>query len=118
MSRAFGIDVLHMLEEMCNSGITAFLRRRGARQRGVRVIGGAAAALLSCSVVAAQAGAHRRAHPLGSVDFPISCSTPAQREFNIAVALLHNMTYLEARQAFDRVALIEPHCAMAHWGIA
>lgn len=118
MSRAFGIDVRHTSEDRCNSGITAFRRRPGARQRRVRVIGGAAAALLSCSVVAAQAGAHHHAHRLGSVDFPISCSTPAQREFNIAVTLLHNMTYVEARQAFGRVALIDRQCAMAHWGIA
>ena len=55
---------------------------------------------------------------LGTVDFPISCSRPAQVEFNRAVALLHNMTYPQAREAFQRVAEIEPACAMAHWGIA
>jgi tetratricopeptide (TPR) repeat protein len=55
---------------------------------------------------------------LGTVDFPISCSRPAQVEFNRAVALLHNMTYPQAREAFQRVAEIEPGCAMAHWGIA
>ena len=118
MKRAFGIDARHTLADMCSTRITAFRRRPGARRRRVRVIGAAAAALLSCSVVAAQAGAHRSARRLGTVDFRISCSAPAQREFNTAVALLHNMTYVEARQAFDRVALIEPHCAMAHWGIA
>src|SRR4051812_6972160 len=56
--------------------------------------------------------------PQGAVDFPTSCSRPAQAEFNRAVALLHHMTYPEARAAFQRVTQIEPGCAMAHWGIA
>ncbi|HKQ14360.1 MAG TPA: hypothetical protein VJT80_13075 [Steroidobacteraceae bacterium] len=55
---------------------------------------------------------------LGTVDFPISCSRPAQVEFDRAVALLHNMTYPQAREAFQHVVAIEPACAMAHWGIA
>jgi len=55
---------------------------------------------------------------LGAIDFPISCSLPARVEFNRAVALLHHMTYPEARTAFQRVTQIEPGCAMAHWGVA
>lgn len=54
----------------------------------------------------------------GSVNFPVSCSPAAQREFNDAVALLHNMTYPQARQAFQQVAATDPRCAMARWGIA
>jgi len=57
-------------------------------------------------------------HPLGTVDFPITCSEQAQVEFNRAVALLHHMTYPQAREAFQRVATADPRCAMAHWGIA
>jgi tetratricopeptide (TPR) repeat protein len=57
-------------------------------------------------------------HPLGTVDFPISCSEPAQVEFNRAVALLHHMTYPQAREAFERVTTTDPQCAMARWGIA
>jgi tetratricopeptide (TPR) repeat protein len=57
-------------------------------------------------------------HVLGTVDFPITCSEQAQGEFNQAVALLHHMTYPQAREAFQRVAAIDPRCAMAHWGIA
>jgi hypothetical protein len=52
------------------------------------------------------------------VNFPVSCSPAAQREFNEAVALLHHMTYPQARQAFQQVAATDPHCAMAQWGIA
>ncbi len=57
-------------------------------------------------------------HALGIVDFPISCSKEAQTEFNHAVALLHHMTYSQARAAFERAAEIDPRCAMPHWGIA
>jgi tetratricopeptide (TPR) repeat protein len=55
---------------------------------------------------------------LGAVDFPVSCSRPAQAEFDRAVALLHHMTYPQAREAFQHVTQIEPGCAMAHWGVA
>jgi tetratricopeptide (TPR) repeat protein len=57
-------------------------------------------------------------HHLGTVNFPVSCSKEAQVEFNRAVALLHHMTYPQAREAFERVAAIDPKCAMAHWGVA
>ncbi len=86
----------------------------GPRMRHLRW----AAMLMTCAVASAQRGAVRTAHQLGTVDFPISCSKPAQREFNTGVALLHNMTYGEARQSFEQVARIDPSCAMAHWGIA
>src|SRR5512145_326592 len=61
---------------------------------------------------------HHAGHPLGTVDFPITCSEAAQTEFNRAVALLHHMTYPQAREAFRQVAATDPGCAMAHWGIA
>jgi tetratricopeptide (TPR) repeat protein len=57
-------------------------------------------------------------HDLGTVNFPVSCSKEAHVEFNRAVALLHHMTYPQAREAFEQVAAIDPKCAMAHWGIA
>ena len=57
-------------------------------------------------------------HPLGTVDFPVTCSAPAQAEFNRAVALLHHMTYPQAREAFQEAATKDPTCAMAQWGIA
>ncbi|MEO6057790.1 MAG: tetratricopeptide repeat protein [Gemmatimonadales bacterium] len=55
---------------------------------------------------------------LGTVHFPISCSKRAKVAFDRAVALLHHMTYPQAREAFQRVATIDPGCAMAQWGIA
>ena len=57
-------------------------------------------------------------HGLGTVVFPISCSAAAQAAFNHAVALLHHMTYPQAREAFQQVSSIDPRCAMAHWGFA
>lgn len=73
--------------------------------------------VINCAV-AAQPGGHSATHGLGTVDFPISCTTAAQRKFNTGVALLHNMTYTEARQTFEKVAAMDSSCAMAHWGIA
>ena len=55
---------------------------------------------------------------LGTVAFPVTCSEQAQAEFNRAVALLHHMTYPQAREAFQRITATDPRCAMAHWGIA
>jgi tetratricopeptide (TPR) repeat protein len=48
----------------------------------------------------------------------VSCTAEAQAEFNRAVVLLHHMTYPAARQGFERVAALDPRCAMAHWGVA
>jgi len=69
-------------------------------------------------VVAATTQAQHEGHAMGTVDFPVSCSPPAQTEFNRAVTLLHHMTYPQARAAFQHVAQIDPRCAMAQWGIA
>ena len=58
------------------------------------------------------------AHDLGVVNFPVSCSPQAQSAFNHAVALLHHMTYPQAREAFQHVEVIDSRCAMAYWGEA
>ncbi|HKZ77406.1 MAG TPA: hypothetical protein VJ124_03715 [Pyrinomonadaceae bacterium] len=63
-------------------------------------------------------GQQHGGHALGTVNFPIACSEQAQAEFNRAVALLHHMTYRQAREEFERVATTDSRCAMAHWGIA
>jgi len=76
------------------------------------------ASLIGCAGRAANTVTHQDAHALGLVDFPISCSAAAQAEFNHALALLHHMTYPQARDGFQRVATIDSTCAMAQWGIA
>ncbi|MFC5568710.1 tetratricopeptide repeat protein [Lysobacter yangpyeongensis] len=74
---------------------------------------------LSLAALPAQADESvHAAHALGSVHFPVSCSGAAQREFDGAMALLHHMTYPQARTAFAALAAREPDCAMAHWGVA
>ncbi|MEO8626715.1 MAG: hypothetical protein ABI612_01240 [Betaproteobacteria bacterium] len=55
---------------------------------------------------------------LGRVEFPVSCSAPAQQEFTRAVALLHSFDYPEAMNTFTRVTQVDPACAMGYWGVA
>ena len=55
---------------------------------------------------------------LGRVSFPISCAASVQGDFNRAVALLHSFWLDEAERTFKAVAIRDPDCAMAQWGIA
>jgi len=55
---------------------------------------------------------------LGTVHFPISCSASVQKPFERGVALLHSFWYEEAEKEFLQIAKDDPHCAMAHWGVA
>lgn len=75
--------------------------------------------LLSVSVVRAQEGhEHDSSEKLGQVNFPVSCSAAAQKQFNHALALLHSFQYPEAEKAFSAVSANDPNCAMRYWGIA
>ena len=62
--------------------------------------------------------AARAEERLGEVNFPISCSTQAQAQFNRGVALLHSFFFPETVKAFSAIAEKEPSCAMAYWGVA
>jgi hypothetical protein len=77
-------------------------------------------ALLSPALGAAQEEHqhHESGEQVGKVNFVVSCSPQAQRQFNLAVAWLHSFEYGESERAFNKVAAIDPQCAMAHWGIA
>src|SRR6266852_7077934 len=55
---------------------------------------------------------------LGTVTFPGSCAPSVQKPFERGVALLHSFWYEEAEKEFQQIAKDDPHCAMAHWGIA
>jgi tetratricopeptide (TPR) repeat protein len=55
---------------------------------------------------------------LGTVTFPVSCAQSVQKPFERGVALLHSFWYDEAEKEFQQIAADDPHCAMAHWGIA
>lgn len=64
---------------------------------------------------------HHHAEPiqkLGTVSFPISCSSDMQKPFELGVALLHSYWYEEAEKQFEEVAAKDPACAMAYWGQA
>ena len=52
------------------------------------------------------------------VSFETSCAPAVRTEFNRAVALLHSFWFPEAIKSFEQVAVADPNCAMAHWGIA
>src|SRR5258706_12423975 len=58
------------------------------------------------------------AERLGKVSFAVSCSPSVRAPFNRGVALLHDFWYDEAQPQFERIAKVDPECAMAHWGIA
>src|SRR6266478_6265668 len=55
---------------------------------------------------------------LGTVHFPIACAPSVQKPFARGVALLHSFWYEEAEKEFLQIAKDDPHCAMAHWGVA
>ena len=55
---------------------------------------------------------------LGTVHFPVSCAASVQKPFARGVALLHSFWYEEAEKEFLEIAKDDPHCAMAHWGVA
>jgi hypothetical protein len=55
---------------------------------------------------------------LGTVNFPVSCNEPAQKEFNRAMALFHSFWFTPAIDSFNQVLKHDAECGMAHWGIA
>jgi hypothetical protein len=61
---------------------------------------------------------HGSPEKLGKVTFPISCAPAVQAPFTRAVALLHSFWYDPAEKAFGAVAVTDPSCAMAQWGVA
>lgn len=75
--------------------------------------------LVYASCLAAQeAHSHGEPEKLGQVSFPVSCNPAVQQQFDRGVALLHSFAYAAAENAFRDVAQRDPHCAMAHWGMA
>ncbi len=55
----------------------------------------------------------------GNVSFPITSANPeAQAFFNQGIGQLHGFWYFEAERSFRQVAMLDPNCAMAYWGMA
>ena len=56
---------------------------------------------------------------LGQSRFPVTTDNPeAQEFFNQGIDQLHGFWYLEAERSFRQVAILDPNCAMAYWGLA
>jgi tetratricopeptide (TPR) repeat protein len=79
---------------------------------------GALVLALAASAADTPAADPHAGHGAGRVDFPVSCKAPARAKFEHGAALLHHMTYPQAREAFAEAATLDPGCAMAHWGVA
>ena len=78
-----------------------------------------ATAVFVVTTAQAQHGDHRHeASEIGRVNFTVSCTPRAQKQFNRAVAWLHSFEYEEADKAFTEVAATDPRCGMAYWGVA
>ena len=72
-------------------------------------------------IVQAQEPHHHQAGDsvkLGRVNFLVSCTAQAQKQFNLAVAWLHSFEYEAAEKVFAEVTLDDPRCGMGHWGVA
>ncbi|MEW6302034.1 MAG: redoxin domain-containing protein [Verrucomicrobiota bacterium] len=55
----------------------------------------------------------------GHVDFRVTTSSAeAQAFFNQGVGQLHGFWYFEAERSFRQMAVLDPDCAMAYWGMA
>jgi tetratricopeptide (TPR) repeat protein len=74
--------------------------------------------MIISGVCAQEMHRHDPTEKLGEVNFPVSCSAAAQKEFNRALALLHSFQYPEAEKAFSEVSATDSNCAMSYWGIA
>jgi tetratricopeptide (TPR) repeat protein len=57
-------------------------------------------------------------HGVGEVHMVTSCSPSVAKDFDRALAILHNFWYARALAEFQEVAKADPQCAMAYWGAA
>jgi hypothetical protein len=80
------------------------------------------AAFTSIAVADDEKGQHHHedltSSQLGTVAFPVSCAPDVLKPFERGVALLHSFWYEEAEKEFQQIATDDPHCVMAHWGVA
>lgn len=57
--------------------------------------------------------------PLGQVTLQdVPCTPPAAKLLHKGLALLHNMTYEQARPRFEQVVAMDPDCLLGYWGAA
>ncbi|QBB69741.1 hypothetical protein ELE36_04770 [Pseudolysobacter antarcticus] len=82
---------------------------------GLFVIG---ALICATSALSQETHSHPPPEKLGHVTFATSCAPRVEHDFERAVALLHSFAYVAAEKAFQDVAIADPRCAIAHWGVA
>ena len=67
-------------------------------------------------------GARQKAYLMkgtGRVRFPVTTANrEAEDYFLQGVGQLHGFWYFEAERSFRQVAMLDPDCAMAYWGMA
>ncbi len=67
-------------------------------------------------------GPRQKAYLMGgtaNVTFDVSTDDAlAQQFFNQGIGQLHGFWYFEAERSFRQVAMLDPECAMAYWGMA
>src|SRR5256886_16628728 len=62
--------------------------------------------------------AKARGEKLGRVLFKTSCSPEAQKQFELALAMLHSFFFPETIKTFSSIPQTDPSCAIAYWGLA
>ena len=55
---------------------------------------------------------------LGNVEYKVTGSEKVNKDFNLALSLLHSFEYDEAEKIFATIIAEDPACAMAYWGVA
>ena len=74
--------------------------------------------LFTAPVSAHDDDAKARGEKLGRVLFKTSCSPEAQKQFELALAMLHSFFFPETIKTFSSIPETDPSCAIAYWGIA
>ena len=73
---------------------------------------------LTIALLAGAFASAAAAQDVGRVSFKTSCTPPAQEKFERGVALAHSFFFPDTVKAFTEAAALDPHCAIAYWGIA
>ena len=85
----------------------------------VRVRRRAALMVCLCAVIfAIEVPRAKGVQEFGEVRFPIACKPEVQKEFDLAIAMLHTFSFPAAGKTFTAISQKDPECAMAYWGIA
>lgn len=97
------------------------LKNRMGGARFLRTL--ALALLISTGLTATSRAAEKLPGPLleglGDLHHPVTtASRPAQRYFDQGLRLVFSFNHKEAIRSFRSAALLDPDCAMAHWGVA